>query len=45
MQTFFSKKYIKKFLFLKIFDCKIYNGKYFKSKLIKVYIRKTNDDI
>ena len=38
-KNFFQKKlYLNEnFLCLKIFYCKIYNGKYFKSKLIKFY--------
>ena len=32
-------------MFKKIFYCKIYNGRCFKSKYIKFYKEKTNDDI
>ena len=41
-KNFFQKKlYLyKKYLCLEIFYCKIYNGRYFKSKIIKFYRRK-----
>ena len=44
IQKFFFEKNLylyKTFLCLKIFYCKIYNGRYFKSKLIKFYGRKS----